>query len=296
MNNKSTALQRTHVQRRLAIAALGMVAGITASLPAWAVTLEEVQDRGTLRVAIANEIPYGFTNMSGDAEGAGPKTVEHIAEALGIDDIEWVTTSFSSLIPGLQAGRFDVVAAEMAVMPDRCAQAIYSEPNTSYGEGLLVQAGNPKGIHGYQDFAERDDIRVAIMAGANQLEMLQQLGVPESQMVTINNNADAISTISTGRADAYAATGTTIGELAGRSNAVESAPDFVDPVIDGEEVRSWGAFTFANDSESLRDAFNQQLAEYKQSDEWREMIAGYGFTPEDIDASFERTTEALCSN
>ena len=46
------------------------------------------------------------------------------------------------------------------------------------GEVLLVAAGNPKDIHAFSDFAENDDLTVAIMAGADQLEMLQELGVP----------------------------------------------------------------------------------------------------------------------
>ena len=75
---------------------------------------------------------------------------------LGIepDNIQWVVTNFSSLIPGLQANRFDMTAAEMAIRPERCQKVVYSEPNTSYGEGLLVADGDPKDIHTYSDFAK----------------------------------------------------------------------------------------------------------------------------------------------
>src|SRR5699024_12325998 len=103
------------------------------------------------------------------------------------------------------------------------------ERNSADGEGLLVAAGNPKHLHGYEDFTD-GDYTVAIMAGADQLEMLQALGVDESKMLTISNNADAISTVSTGRADAYAATGLTAAELAKRSDKVELAEDFVDQI------------------------------------------------------------------
>ena len=283
-------------KRRTFVATLAAgvaMAGLSAT--AHAASLEEIQESGTIRIAVANEIPYGYVDPSGEAKGAGPDVAKHIAEQLGIENIEWVTTQFSSLIPGLQADQFDMVAAEMAVLPDRCQQVIYSEPNTSYGEGLLVAAGNPSDVHSYADFAERDDISVAIMAGADQLEMLQALGVPQERMVTIQSNSDAISTVSTGRADAYAATGLTASELAGQSDDVELASDFVDPVIDGEEVRSWGAFAFASDNEGLRDAVNEALTEFKQTDEWREILAGYGFTEADIEGSFNRTTEELCA-
>lgn len=261
-----------------------------------AATLEEIQEAGTIRIAVANEIPYGFVDPSGEAKGAGPDIAKLVVEELGIENIEWVTTNFSSLIPGLQADRFDVAAAEMAIQPERCQEVIYSEPNTSYGEGLLVAAGNPEDIHSYEEFAENEDLTVAVMAGANQLEMMQKLGVSQDRIVTIASNSDAISTVSTGRADAYAATGLTANQLAEQGEDVELASDFSDPVIEGSPQRSWGGYAFANESTDLRDAWNEALATIKESDQWAEIVGGYGFTQEDMDGSFEQTTEELCSS
>ena len=258
----------TTLTKRASIALAALTAAAMATTAVSAATLEEIQASGTIRIAVANEIPYGYVDPNGEALGAGPDVAKHIVEQLGIENIEWVTTNFSSLIPGLQADRFDMVAAEMAILPERCAQVIYSEPNSSYGEGLLVAAGNPKGIHAYTDFAENPDLKVAIMAGADQLEMMQALGVPEANLVTIASNADAISTVSTGRADAYAATSLTATGLAGQGSGVEVAGEFVDPVIDGNEVRSWGGFVFAQGSTDLRDAVNEVLAEFKQTEDW----------------------------
>lgn len=275
---------------------LASAATIAVTGAAHAASLEEILESGTIRIAIANEIPYAYIDpVSGETKGAGPDVAKHIVEQLGVSDIEWVTVDFSSLIPGLQADRFDMVAAEMAIIPTRCATVIYSEPNTSYGEGLLVATGNPKGINAYSDFADNADLKVAIMAGANQLDMMQALGVGEDQLVTLSSNADAISTVATGRADAYAATGLTASELAGQSNQVELVAGFTDPIINGEEQRSWGGFVFAEGSEDLRDAVNEVLAEYKQTEEWEATVSGYGFTDVDVSRSFDRTTEDLCS-
>ncbi|SMQ60197.1 amino acid ABC transporter substrate-binding protein, PAAT family [Devosia lucknowensis] len=284
----------TKFTRTAVFAVSGLALGLATSVGASAATLAEIQERGAVRIAVANEIPYGYVDPSGEALGAGPDVAKAIMEKLGVENIEWVTTNFSSLIPGLQADRFDMVAAEMAILPDRCQQVLFSEPNTSYGEGLLVPAGNPKDIHAYEDFAENAELRVAIMAGADQLEMMQKLGVDESRLVTIAANADAISTVSTGRADAYAATSLTASGLAGQSEGVEVAGAFTDPVIDGEEVRSWGGFTFASGNEELRDAVNDALAEFKQTDEWSGIVSGYGFTQADIDGSIARSTDELC--
>ncbi|MCR6670665.1 ectoine/hydroxyectoine ABC transporter substrate-binding protein EhuB [Devosia ginsengisoli] len=285
----------TTITKRASIALAALTAAAMATTAVSAATLDEIKASGTIRIAVANEIPYGYVDPNGEALGAGPDVAKHIVEQLGIENIEWVTTNFSSLIPGLQADRFDMVAAEMAILPERCAQVIYSEPNSSYGEGLLVPAGNPKGIHAYADFAENPDLKVAIMAGADQLEMMQALGVPEANLVTIASNADAISTVSTGRADAYAATSLTATGLASQGSGVEVAGEFVDPVIDGNEVRSWGGFVFAQGSTDLRDAVNEVLAEFKQTEDWASILTGYGFSQADVDGSSHRTTAELCA-
>ncbi|MFT0533453.1 ectoine/hydroxyectoine ABC transporter substrate-binding protein EhuB [Castellaniella hirudinis] len=270
------------------LAALGLAGGSQAA------DLAEIQQSGTLRVAVANEIPYGYMDLDGQAKGVGPDVIQHIADALGIQNIQWTTTSFGSLIPGLQADRYDVVAAEMAILPQRCQQVGFSEPDSSYGEGLLVAEGNPENLHDYATFAQSGH-KIAIMAGADQLEMLQALGVPADQIVTIASNADAISTVATGRADGYAATSLTVSQLAAKGKGkVEAAAEFKDPVVDGVPVRSWGGFTFAQDSKALRKAVNQELAKFKQTDAWKQILTQYGFSEEDATQSFARTTAQLC--
>ena len=70
---------------------------------------------------------------------------------MGIAEVDGVLTEFGSLIPGLKAGRFDIIAAGMFVKPDRCAQILFSEPTYAIGQAFAVKAGNPEG---HRDYAE----------------------------------------------------------------------------------------------------------------------------------------------
>lgn len=255
--------------------------------------LSAFQKKDTIRVAVANEIPYGYIDFKGNARGIGPDVLSAILPRLGINHIEWTATNFSALIPGLKANRFDVVAAEMAILPERCKNIIYSEPNSSYGENLLVPAGNPNNIHSYQDIIDQG-LTVAIMAGADQLDILQAMKMDDSNIITLASNSDAISTVSTQRADAYAATILTVAGLAEKNPRVERVKDFKDPVINGKEVRSYGAFTLAKHNTALRDALNDALAEFKQSKEWRDILLSYGLTDHDLTAANSQTTKQLC--
>ncbi len=272
----------------LALCTLGL------SGAAGAVTLQQIKDRGAVRIAIANEIPYGYANLDGEAQGVGPDVAKQVMQKLGIAKIEWSVTSFSALIPGLKAQRYDLVAAEMAILPQRCRQVLFSEPNSSYGEGLLVAKGNPDDRHSFEQFAKGGG-KVAVMAGADQLDMLRALNVPQSNIVTIASNADAISAVSTGRASAYAATSLTVNQLAKKSPRVEAAAPFTDPVIHGQPARSWGGFAFAENSGALQKAFNAELAKFKRTQAWRDIMARYGFSDTDMKASFNQGTKQLCA-
>ena len=72
--------------------------------------------------------------------------------------------------------------------------------------------------------------------------------------------------------------------------------DFVDPEVGGKVVRSWGGYNFNSDSTELRDAFNAELVKFKETDAWKEILTGHGFTPADLEGSFARTTEDLCAS
>ncbi|WP_444999351.1 ectoine/hydroxyectoine ABC transporter substrate-binding protein EhuB [Halomonas mongoliensis] len=262
--------------------------------PSAAATLDEIRERGSIRIAVANEVPYGYLDTEGQPRGAGPEVAQHLIETLALGEIEWVETDFGELIPSLRRGEFDMAAAEMAILPERCERILYSEPNTTYGEGLLVLAGNPLELQAYADFAGRNDYRVAVMAGADQRDILMALGVPEEKLVTITRNEEAIETLTSGEADAYAATGLTVTALDEASREVEAAMDFIDPLVDGEEVRSWGGFAFGPEAEELRDAVNEALLAFKPTRAWEQILTDNGFSQEDVLSAFKYTTEQLC--
>lgn len=257
-------------------------------------TLADIQERGYIQIATANEVPYGFVNAAGDAEGIGPDVATAVLSNLGIDDIQWVITQFGSLIPGLMADRFDIVAAEQAILPDRCAQVNFSTPSSSYGEGMLVAAGNPDGITSYDDFVENPNLLMGIMSGADQLDFAQAYGIPQNQLVMIPTNQDALSAVEAGRVHAYAATGLTVANLAENSDRAEAVDGFQTPVINDEPVRSWGGFTFKLENQELRDAFSAELEKFQETDEYREILTGYGLTNVDVDEALAANTAALC--
>jgi polar amino acid transport system substrate-binding protein len=258
------------------------------------VTLEEIQERGFARLAIANEIPTAYIDTSGETTGFTTEIAKAVLSRLGVDEVQWVVVPFASLIPGLQANRFDIAAADMYITAERCTQVIFSEPTSSWAETLIVAAGNPKGITGYEDFATRDDVTVAILAGSYHFDILTaDLGVPEDRIVTFQNNPDAVAAIVAGRADGFATPSLGSEEILDNNGKTEILPDF-ELLIGDAPSRNWGGYAFHQGSTEFRDAFNTELKAFQETDEWRGILTSYGMPESDINAIFETTTADIC--
>jgi polar amino acid transport system substrate-binding protein len=278
---------------------LTLIAGLVSLglAEAHATTLEQGKGEGFLRGANANEKPYAFMDADGNAKGIGPEVATAVLKALGVKDVAWSVTPFGTLIPGLKARRYDFVGAEMNILPDRCKQVAFTEPNSSYGEGLLVPKGNPKNLHGYEDIKANPHLKVAIVSGVDQIDFLHAMGIPDSQIVMIQANADALSTVKTGRADAYAATELTVAELVTTSGdaGVEQAKPFKDPVVNGKPARSYGGFDFRPEDKELYKAFNDELVKFKKTDAYAKILTSYGLSQASVDAARAKTMEDLCA-
>src|SRR5262245_14908223 len=129
-------------------------------------TLEKARREGYIRVGFANEAPYGYATPDGKLTGESPEVVKAVLAKIGIPQVDGVLTEFGSLIPGLEAGRFDLIAAGMFITPKRCAQVQFSEPTYGIGQAFLVPKGNPKAIKDYSSIAGNADLKLAVMAGA----------------------------------------------------------------------------------------------------------------------------------
>lgn len=280
----------------LRLAAIGCLALATGFTQADAATLAQAKSAGFIRGANANEIPYGYIDENGNAKGIGPDVAKAIFTELGVKDINWTVTPFGTLIPGLKAGRYEFVAAEMNILPARCQQVLFTTPDSSYGEGLLVPAGNPKNIHSYDDFKKNPALKIAVVSGADELDFLHAMGIPDSQIVMIQANADGPSTVKTRRADAYAATELTVARLAKMGGgSVEQAKPFHDPIVNGKSVRSYGGFAFSKSDKALEEAFNKKLIAFKKTDAYAKILASYGLSPESIAAARAANTASLCA-
>lgn len=256
-------------------------------------TVERIQEEGVVVVGFANEQPYAYQTVEGELTGSAVEVARRIMENLGVYEMEGVLTDFSTLIPGLQAERFDMVTAGMFITPGRAAadHVQFANPEYTIGQAIAVEAGNPMDLHSYEDIAEHDEAIVAVPSGTVEYDFLRDVGVPDDRIITVPDMPSALSALQAGRADVITATGPSLQSIldTAQDESIERVEDFSQPIIDGEEVINYGATVFREEDEDFIEAFNEELAKLQESGELLEIISEFGFTEEDLpgDATVE---------
>jgi polar amino acid transport system substrate-binding protein len=240
-------------------------------------TLERVQREGVIRVGFANENPYAFAQQDGTLSGEAVEVAREVFSRMGIEEMEGVLTEFGSLIPGLEAGRFDAITAGMYVNPTRCEQVLFADPEYTIGDALIVEAGNPLDLHSYEDIAANPDATVGTGAGYLENDFLLAVGVSEDQIVNFPDDPSGFAGLQAGQIDAWTGTRPTLIQMLADSgdDNYEIAEPFTQPVIDGESVANFGAAAFRYEDEDLRQEFNRHLQDVKDEGMLIELIGQF---------------------
>ena len=253
--------------------------------------LQALKDKGAVTVGFAGEAPYSFEE-NGQLTGATVALHREIFRNLGIETVEGVQTDFGALIPGLQAQRFDAVSAGMSILPERCEQAAFSEPEFMYTTALMVKKGNPLGLTDMQSIKDKG-AKMAVMTGAIESDYATSLGIDATQVGSPQDGMDAVTS---GRSDVFALTAISLNWLADHNPdaPVEVTESFV-AEIDGKPQVGAGGTVFRTDNKELLDAYNAELRKItSDKDKYLSIVGEFGFTEAELPDP-ELTTAKLCA-
>lgn len=259
--------------------------------------LAKFKQAGTIKVGIANEQPYGYRDKDGNLTGEAPEVARVIFKALGVDKLEaQIVDSFGSLIPGLQSGQYDFIAAGMFITPERCAQIAFSNPDYAAANAFLVAKGNPKNITSFEDIA-KGDAKVGVLEGAVEKGYAESGGVKGDQIKVFPNQNAAFKGILAGRVDAIALTAVSLRWTLQQQYAdepLEVTESFV-PVVDGKEQVGAGGYGFRKNDTALLQAFNAELKKLQDAKGVLPIIEKFGFTQTEVDNAATLTAQQLCT-
>jgi polar amino acid transport system substrate-binding protein len=286
-------LKHSAIASGLAISGSALVGGCTTTSNGGN-TLETARRSGIIKVGIAGEQPYGFTDRNGRVTGEAPEVARAVFRALGIGDVQATQVDFASLIAGLGARQYDVVAAGMFITPKRCEEAAFSIPDYSAFTAFLVPAGNPQQIRRFEDVTAKG-VRLAVLSGAVEQDYAAAAGVPAAQIQAFDSQNTMLQAVTDDRVYCAALTDISLQDLVKKNPAagVEVTEGF-NPVLNGQEQISAGGFVFRKEDNELREAFNPELQRIHENGEWLRIAQSFGFTSANLPAP-GLTTERLCT-
>ncbi|MGW1137944.1 ectoine/hydroxyectoine ABC transporter substrate-binding protein EhuB [Streptomyces zhihengii] len=251
--------------------------------------LARLKTQGTVRLGIAGEVPYGYVDEQGEFTGEAPELARVVFKRLGIDSVQPVATDFASLIPGLNSQQFDVVSAGMYINKDRCAQVIFADPEYQMLDSFIVRKGNPKNLRSYEDVV-RAKAKLATGTGYAEIGYAIAAGIPEKEIVILQDQVAGLNAVESGRVDVFAGTALTAREVVRKSSRAEATEPFA-AVVDGKKQIDGGGFAFRPTDTALRDAFNTEIHKMKKSGELFRILKPFGFTESEMTTL---TAEELC--
>ncbi|MCC0042836.1 MAG: ectoine/hydroxyectoine ABC transporter substrate-binding protein EhuB [Brucellaceae bacterium] len=272
------------------MAALGIAAltlGTYAGSASAQSLLEKIKSGETIRIGFSNEIPWAYPGDNNAPLGFVNAITLDILKKMGTTNVEPIVTEWGSLIPGLQAGRFDIITGGMYILPERCRNALFTEPLGTFADALLVKTGNPDGLHSFEDIRDKD-LKLVTGAGYNTVKNARNVGLSDEQIMQVAGPAEILQAVKAGRAAGGGGTYFTMKEFADKDDAVELADPFTPPVIDG-----YPGLAFLPTQQAEVDAFNAALKDYMGSDEMMESVKQYGYSKANLPDG--TTTAELCS-
>jgi len=234
----------------------------------------ELQD-GTL--TFGSDIAYApieFFDENNQPVGLDIDLGNAIGELLGVE-VVFENAGFDSLLPSLDAERYDAIMSSMTANDERREVVDFVEYFLA-GFGIIVPAGNPQGIEGPDDLCgkvvavQRGTIQVDFLIGSvdapgGQDQACKDAGQPGITVREFDTDPEAVQALIAGQADAEMADYPVAAYSAEQSDgALELVETNVDPAPYGIAVRK--------ESTALRDVLQAALDQLIEDGTYAEIL------------------------
>jgi len=160
--------------------------------------------------------PVEFKNSSGKLMGTDISTGAAIARLLGVK-VVWLDIGFDGLIGALNGNKCDAIMAEMANKPER-RKVVDFVNYASVGNILMTSKAHPVSIKSSTSLEELSGKTAATQIGTFPADVLaatnkklKAAGKPLIKVVLLQNQADEVLTLRTGKTDVVIDTATAVG-------------------------------------------------------------------------------------
>ncbi|NEN75754.1 amino acid ABC transporter substrate-binding protein [Pelistega sp. NLN82] len=157
--------------------------------------LDRINNKGTITVGTEGTYaPFTYHDASGKLTGYDVEVTRAVAEKLGVK-VEFKETQWDAMLAGLKAGRFDLVANQVALTtPERQATFDKSEPYNWSGVMMVVRQDN----NDIKDITDIKGRKAAQTLSSNYGELAVKM---QAEIVPIDGMAQGLKLIEQKRAD-----------------------------------------------------------------------------------------------
>ena len=289
-------MRTKHVVCGLVVVALvggGSSRALAEFFPWWAFdsVIEEVQDRGTLRVGLGLFEPWSACNADGELIGFEIDVATKVAEDMGVE-IEFARTNWTYIISELIAEEFDVIISGMTTLPERNLRVNFTSTYNSSGVYLVANTEETADLETLADF-NSSDVTIATRRGASSVRFVESV-FPDAMILLFDTDNAVLRAVVAGDAHAAAAFATT------RTTWVEAHPETLHLPFEEPFASEVGAIAVRKGDLDTLNFFNtwieantasgwlEQRSQYWfQTREWADQVATDPDTVAACDESFE---------
>lgn len=212
--------------------------------------LEKIKAEGVIKVGTEGTYaPYTFHDKDGKLTGFDVEIAEEIAKRLGVK-AEFIETKWDGMFAGLDAKRFDAIANEVTIRPDRLEKYDFSDSYVSSRSVLIVHAEN-NDIKSFEDLKGKK-------AGQSLTSNLADIARSyEAEILQIDGFNQALDLLTSKRIEA------TINDSLSFLDYKKQRPDAPIKVVDEMDETGQSGMMFNKGNKELVDAVNKALADMK---------------------------------
>ena len=197
--------------RAILVASIGFVG--TAAVSAHASTLEDIQKRGELRVAVQTQgPPFSMVDKKGERTGSSVELAKLMAQEMGVKvvflDLDW-----DGLLPALISGKADMLAADMTPTLARAMKVAFTKPWIHVGPVVATKEGSK---FTSTESCKAPGARIAVLFGSTG-EKLAKTVFPKGQIKSFKGGGNLLlDAVKNGQADCLINDSTAVaGQAAG---------------------------------------------------------------------------------
>lgn len=185
-----------HLPRSLLLAVLLVATVLLGACGSSETGADRISSSGILRVGTEGTYaPFSYQDpATGQLTGYDVDVANAVGERLG-KKVEFVQTPWDSIFAALEANRFDVVANEVTITPERKSKYDLSEPY-SVGEGVVITRANDNSITSVADLKGKT---VGATVTSNWAQVSRDAG---AKLEPVEGFTQAITLLNQGRVDA----------------------------------------------------------------------------------------------